>query len=105
MKNRRTQLSAESLLSGFMPNSTEPVPIHTLPHEIDTFFPNYRACPKLRNLIKKIKNEDLWKEHIEKNAELKKKLDGYIGYPLSEDNFGFEKYFKISIINFHINYN
>jgi len=91
MKNRRTQLSVKSLLSGFMPNSTEPIPIHTVPQEIETYFPNHKSCPILNNLINKIKDEDGWKNFIEKNAELKKKLDGYIGYPLSEDDFGFEK--------------
>jgi len=91
----RTQLSVKSLLSGFMPNSTEPIPIHTVPQEIETYFPNHKSCPILNNLINKIKDEDGWKNFIEKNAELKKKLDGYIGYPLSEDDFGFEKYVDV----------
>jgi len=88
---RRTQLSVQSLLSGFMPNRTEAIPIHTLPKEIEIFHPNSMACPILIDIENKIKNEDRWKEYIKKNQELKKKLDGYLGYPLNDDNYGFQR--------------
>jgi len=88
----RTQLSVQSLLSGFMPNRTDAIPIHTLPREIEIIQPNMKACPALEKVEEKIKEEEKWKQFIEDNAELKKKLDGYLGYPLNEDNFGFERY-------------
>jgi len=91
----RTQLSVKSLLNGFMPNRTESIPIHTLPREIETFFPNLDACPILLDIESELKSEDRWKEYIEKNAELKRKLDSYIGYPLNEDNHGFQRYVDV----------
>ncbi|ORX78455.1 phosphoglycerate mutase-like protein [Anaeromyces robustus] len=91
----RTQLSVQSLLSGFMPNRTEAIPIHTLPHEIETTFPNQNACPVLKKLNQKIKNEENWKNYIKKNTELKKKLDTYMSYPLNDDNYGFQKYVDV----------
>jgi len=91
----RTQLSVQSLLTGFMPNITESIPIHTIPQEIEIYFPNHRACPILDKIEEEIKNEAKWKEFIEKNAEFKKKLDNNMGYPLSEDNYGFQKYVDV----------
>jgi len=91
----RTELSVQSLLSGFMPNTTEPIPIHTIPQEIEIYHPNHKSCPILDKIESKIKDEDGWKNYIAKNEELKKKLDGYIGYPLNEDNYGFQKYIDV----------
>jgi len=89
--NRRTQLSAQSLLSGFMPNITESIPIHTVPQEIEIYHPNHKSCPILDKIEEKIKNETRWKEYIDKNAEFKMKLDDYMGYPLSDYYYGYQK--------------
>ncbi|ORX58376.1 phosphoglycerate mutase-like protein [Piromyces finnis] len=91
----RTELSAQSLVSGFMSNRTESIPIHTVPQEIETYYPNHRVCPLLGKMEEKIKGESGWEEYIKKNAEFKKKLDDYMGYPLNEDNYGFQKYVDV----------
>jgi len=89
----RTQLSVRSLLKGLIPNRSKAISIHTVPKEIETFQINPKACPVLNDIEKKLKNEDTWKEYIQKNLPLKKKLDQYLGYALEEDeNYGYESY-------------
>jgi len=79
-------------LKGLIPNRSKAISIHTVPKEIETFQINPKACPVLNDIEKKLKNEDTWKEYIQKNLPLKKKLDQYLGYALEEDeNYGYER--------------
>jgi len=93
----RTQLSVRSLLKGLMPNRTEAITIHTVPKEIETFQINSKACPILKDIEEKLKNEDPWKEYIQRNLLLTKTLDQYLGYSLNKnneknENYGYEYY-------------
>ncbi|KAJ1965092.1 hypothetical protein GGI12_001008 [Dipsacomyces acuminosporus] len=79
----RTKNSAESLLGGLWPNrghgAADAITLHSYPQSIETMFDNSDACPKIKDLSKKIIKSDQYKKFLSDENDLMTKLNSNFG--------------------------
>ncbi|KAJ6242006.1 lysophosphatidic acid phosphatase type 6 [Anaeramoeba flamelloides] len=82
---RRTLLSAQGLLEGMYPTTTQQndnidvVTIHTIDDKTENMYPNSDYCPKIAQLKKEIENSDGFKEELKKMQDVTDELNSIFG--------------------------
>jgi len=89
----RTLMSAQSNLAGLYPPihkrfnpsiAWQPIPVHTLPQELDALLSSHAKCPRFEQLQDELLNSDLFKDIYKENSDLFQYISHHAGQNITD---------------------